>query len=187
MKRKWIFSQLPVIVLIALISIVTVGCNFALEPSEPSSFVEMTEPSSTTNLTESLILENAPAFPLSITMTKFNQGGIEKGDYDITIEADAVEKHGDKFYLSLRISDFDGNTKIVASRDETGCYMGEIFTKWDGYHYVMCFGSEQWFRLCFDSDYDRWALYVEGGKPYYVGSVSGQYTNEELIGYFRLG
>lgn len=183
MKRKWKFSQLLVMVLLAFITVIAAGCDFSMEPEEHSAPAEMTE---TSSITDSLLLENVPAFPLNITMTKFSPNGVEKGDYDITINADSIVNQDGKLYLPVTISDFDGNTKIIASKDETG-YVGEVFNKWDGYHYVMCFGSEQWFRLCFDSQFDRWALYSEELKPYYVGSVSGQYTNEELLGYFRLG
>lgn len=130
-------------------------------------------------------MDNLPAFPLKFTVTKFCADGSEQGNYDIMIEADKIEEKQNKVYLAFRISDFDSHIKIVASKNESG-YAGEVFTKWDGYYYVQCFGSDEWWRVCFDATYDCWAIYCDNGKPFYVGSITGEHTNEELIAYFRL-
>ena len=175
MSRKRLLALSLVIVLTVLFAVAATGCDSSLEATEQSSSTAATEP---------VIMKNIPAFPLTFTMTKYGADGTQKGDHNITIKADTIEKQDSKLYLNFSIADFDGITRIIASKSEQG-YAGEVFAKWDGYHYVMCFGDEQWFRVCFDSEYDRWALYVEDGKPFYVGSVSGKYTDQELIEYFR--
>lgn len=128
-----------------------------------------------------------PDFPLSLTMTKIDANGTEINDLNITIESVKTEYKNDKLYIHIEIYDFDGQKCIEASKDTDGG-IGEVRTLENGYNYIMCweYPDVDLIRLCFDSEYDRWALSKGDGEAYYVGSVSGKYTVEELRAFFEL-
>lgn len=129
------------------------------------------------------------AFPLTVTMTKLDANGNTLSTCKITIEGQKLKYLSGKECLDVEITGLPGVDKIEADEATDGI-TGEIMSypgrfewqtvscsKWPGFGFV---------SLMFSPDLDRWALSSSTGDPFYVGSVSGKYTPQELAEYFCL-
>lgn len=128
-----------------------------------------------------------------VTMTKVVRGKGEVGKFDLSLENKKLEQIDGKACLQIKIDSFDDLDNIWSFADwerSSENMPGEIWS-WENssYQMVFCVSRDEDGNvlampvLKFDPDFDRWALSV-GGDITYVGSISGDYTVEELLDFF---
>lgn len=123
----------------------------------------------------------------TLDATQFNANGEQIGSAQFLVESLQKRTLLQDSQAELSIQPFDGLSwlKIVASGDEFPAYyqLGEIYylfySAWDQIldEAILC-------TLAFDAQMDRWMILNNARQTYYVASVSGAYTLEELTSYF---
>lgn len=133
---------------------------------------------------------DTPAFPIKVAMTKLDAAGNTRGTCEITIEGSRLKYLSGTECLNVEITGLPAVGKIGAVELTNTGLTGEIrsYPGMFEFQEVLC---EEWpdggfIHLLFSPDFDRWALSRSTGEPFYVGSVSGKYTPQEIAAYFTL-
>ena len=133
---------------------------------------------------------DTPVFPLTVAMTKLDADGSTRGTCEITITGSRMKYPSGTQCLHIEITGLPGVQKIQPVKFTNTNITGEIesYPKMFDFYEVTCveWGDGDFITLRCSPDFDRWALSHSTGEPFYVGSVSGNYTPQELAGYFWL-
>lgn len=143
-----------------------------------------------------VIYWNPPTTPVSYKFdaVKVDFSGKEYGSYTFEITGEYIEPYFEAPRLDLKTNMFDGlwnvdtgnisNTSIFEGSPIEESLVGEFLTV-DSYVFDSSANSFRGGELAFSSDFDRWCYLDDEGKVLYVGSVSGDYTLQELFDYFK--
>lgn len=135
-------------------------------------------------------------FPIHFIMSaaKYNTDGEEIKTVNISISGNKLDYLSGQSRLDVVIADFDYLHSFQASVIHAGDVMitGGIgtFSAMDYYSTYFTALTDHdsqiiFFEIFFSPDMDRWMLMNYSSKVFYVGSVSGANTTQELIEYFK--
>ena len=124
--------------------------------------------------------------PVDATMqaAKFNGQGKSVGTYEVAIRGNRKGYLFGKDFLELSVSPFDDLTGFFSD--------GEIRTlPGDGAEYILYTAINEntqdvvTVEFVFTSDMDRWLFLNVTEQSYYVASVDGKYSTQELLEFFQ--
>lgn len=120
----------------------------------------------------------------TLQATKFNNRGESVGAHDIVLSGNRLDYLFSDTALELSVSAFDILRDFVVETELKTASGGEMF-------YVLYSAVNtakddvDVIRVGFSPDMDRWVFVNDTDQVYYVASVSGDYSAEELVEYFR--
>ncbi len=141
-----------------------------------------------------IVYWNPPSTPVSYKFdaVKIDADGNELGNFTIELSGRKIEPYFDNPRLDLTMTPFDGQSDLVTESDTAKFPGAEIVKHRSGAFLTIDCGvfdrSENYYKsieLCFSPDFDRWVYHEIGGEVYYVGSVSGNDSVEELYDYIN--
>ena len=129
---------------------------------------------------------------VTLNATKMDAEGNALGTYEISFHGNKKDYISGDSALDINILPFDDLKNFQASTNESNGIEGYIWsTPGCNYFYIALTaysGDAQlpdYLTLYFSPDRDKWVLLNGIGKVFYVGSVSGNCTTEELLEYFQ--
>ena len=137
---------------------------------------------------------NPPTTAISVKFeaVKIDEDCNELGNFTIELSGEKIEPYFEDPRLDLTMAPFDGLQSLTMVEDGSSFDGTRITTYWGGaFQEIDCGYFDpvenqlKDARIAFSSDFDRWAYYDSERKVCYVGSVSGNYTVQELYEYFN--
>ena len=130
---------------------------------------------------------------VSLSASKIDANGEILGTYDIFLHGNYLKYITGKTALDVSVSAFDHLEQFIPVRNGRNKIDVEI-QSWPGdetlYVHYSAWDMEQdrsvLVKICFSPDMDRWMLTDMSDQVYYLGSVSGTYTVQELLTYFGI-
>ena len=123
---------------------------------------------------------------------KIDMDGNELGNFTIELSGYKIEPYFEEPRLELDIAPFDNLRSLYTSYPNFKFKGAPIRKALNGsFQVIDCDAFVNGkddpisMRIGFSSEYDRWALYNLDDEVCYVGSVSGDYTVQELYDYFK--
>ena len=129
---------------------------------------------------------------VTLNAAKMDTDGNTLGTYEISIHGNKEDYISGKSALDVDIAPFDGLKSFQASTNGSNGIEGYIWSMpgSDYLHITLSAYNGDGslpddLTLYFSPDMDRWLLMNTTNKVFYVGSVSGNCTTEELLEYFQ--
>ena len=133
----------------------------------------------------------------TLITAKFDQSGNLIGNTEIRISGRKLDYLFRDSRVDFTITPFEGLVWIkpvtfgkagVEGLVSTAMENGILYTYYHGWFEDAFTQADGWgqFTLGFSPDMDRWFIRNDTCKVYYVASVSGKYSSQELVEYFRI-
>lgn len=123
----------------------------------------------------------------TINASGFTAEGDPAGDFQINVQATKKETLFGEPRLELSIEPFAQQTwlKVIEAEGENPVYqMDDIQFMFFSAGDSVLVNRAAHMKVCFDENMDRWLFVNHSRNVYYMGSVSGDYSIEELTDYF---
>ena len=141
-----------------------------------------------------VIYWNPPTTALSFKFdaVKIDENCTERGNFTIELSGDMIKPYFEDPRLDLTMVPFDGMQSLDTS-DSSSTFEGTRIEKHPSGAFLMIDCSTwdraanhpRFIRISFSPDFDRWVYHDMEDDMYYVGSVSGNHTVQELYEYFK--
>ena len=132
------------------------------------------------------------AVSLKFDAVKIDEDCNELGNFTIELSGEKIEPYFEDPRLDLTMVPFDGLQSLTMDSDSSIFDGSRIKTHMSGaFQEISCDSFDpvkndfRGARIAFSPDFDRWAYYDYQSETCYVGSVSGNYTVQELYEYFK--
>lgn len=129
---------------------------------------------------------------ITLHATKTNSQGESLGEYEISLQGNRLDYISGNASLDISVSPFDELSQFIPIRNANTNIDGLIKTE-PGTD-ILCVHYSAWdnktdafvvYDIGFSPDMDRWIFVNATEGIYYVSSVSGAYTSQELVDYFH--
>ena len=120
----------------------------------------------------------------TLNATKINEQGEALGTHEIVLRGNRLDYLLTDAALEVAISPFDSLSGFVAEgKIKTATGKDICYVLYSASNAVT--DDVAIIRICFSPEMDRWVFVNDTDQVYYVASVSGAYSTQELVEYFR--